>query len=57
MTNSREAKTEIGQWEKKSWNNNSCAAVGTIFRICKRFQRSKQKYYIYFSLLKGSLKI
>ncbi len=50
LTNSREAKTEIGQWEKKSWNNNSGAAVGTIFRICQCFQKSKQKHYTYFSL-------
>ncbi len=29
--------------EKKRWNRNSDAVFGTIFRISKCFQRSKQK--------------
>jgi hypothetical protein len=31
------------------------AAFGTVFRITKCFQRSKQKHYIYFSLEQGRI--
>jgi hypothetical protein len=43
-------------YREEKLDRNSYAASGTIFRISKCFQRSKQKCFIYTSLEKGSLK-